>query len=589
MRGDYLILCWNVESDAQTHTARRIEAELLREPHVEIVRATGLIIALESQRVQSLAPGIFVIGDIFCRSGTAGPVPRIDSADAQGFEDFCRTLMEKHWGSYVAVRHDPYGQTRLSIFADPIGSRECLSWSHAGIRLVSGGSSHWLARYLPVGMDFDLEEITTIIQQPSQAAETSPLTGLSTLAAGAVTYFEGSSISARRLWLPRDYCDMDDGPDDPARLAEIVDMCVRAWASLEDRTMLELSGGLDSAIVGASLCHAGKKPVEACTFFSASLAGDERRYSRAVAQRLDLAVREVGLSHESIEAALVHAGPLGSRPGIGSSTLFHDLPLADIGQKLGAGALFTGRGGDALFFQHPTPLIAAEPWVGGRQRNVRRLEMLASWCQSSIWTVGANAFFPMRRNVGTPTYMGRLRAIRGSARRSTWAGALDGLPPAKQMQLEAIAGDRSAFGASRCAQAMRVFHPLLSQPIIEHVLGLSVTTLTDGRRDRALARTAFCHRLPRAIVERRGKGALADFFGQSIARHLSLIRPLLLEGALSATGLVDRPSLEQALQADYLMQTDCYGEIVRLLIIECWMEGWSQKRQQNLAEAVVRD
>lgn len=166
------------------------------------------------------------------------------------------------------------------------------------------------------------------------------------------------------------------------------------------------------------------------------------------------------------------------------------------------------------------------------------------------------------------------------SRPSTWAGSLEGVSQAKRMQIEAIAGDRNAFGPSRCAQVMRVIHPLLSQPIVEHALGQSLMALTEGRRDRAMARAAFANRLPAALIERRGKGSLSYFFGQTLARSVPILRTRLLEGALAQAGLVDRTQFEHVLDPDQLVQSSCYGEIIRLLIVERWMRGWQERLQQ---------
>eukprot|EP01136_Pigoraptor_vietnamica_P016195 Opistho-1_new@60004 len=153
----------------------------------------------------------------------------------------------------------------------------------------------------------------------------------------------------------------------------------------------------------------------------------------------------------------------------------------------------------------------------------------------------------------------------------------DKLSPAKRMQVRALASARRVFGPSYCGRDMTVIHPLLSQPLIEHVLGISVLDLTQGRRDRALARAAFADHLPAALTERRGKGTLTAFFGRTLAASTPFLKPYLLEGTLASHGVVDVRALETALDPDRLMQSECYGALLATIITEQWARTWEER------------
>lgn len=579
MRGDYLIAAWHPEDAMAVATASRIEALLLREPDIQILRSNGLMVATQGAWAEQVAPSQYLVGEIF-GSAQAGTLPRPGAANEAGFREYCSDLLSSLWGSYIALRHDPHAPLFLSVLAEPLGSRECLHWRHGGVTLLACDADHWLDRFPPATLAINLEDVAHLLHHPSQAAETAPLIGVAPLQPGAITSFTRSGTSARRLWAPRDHCAPRSAAGDPAALARIVDASVSAWSSMHAKPIVELSGGLDSAIVAASLAQAKGEGIGAFTFFSDSLAGDERRFSRAVADRLGLEPHEIAFGISAIDDSLLDGAAVGVRPGIGSTSFFHDRQLAAMCKARGADALFTGRGGDALFFQHPTPLVAQDGWPDGQKLNLERLEALARWCQTSIWRVAAAAWLSSVRNADVAGKRSPFCVHPSQSRPSTWAGSLEGVSQAKRMQIEAIAGDRNAFGPSRCAQVMRVIHPLLSQPIVEHALGQSLMALTEGRRDRAMARAAFANRLPAALIERRGKGSLSYFFGQTLARSVPILRMRLLEGALAQTGLVDRMRLEHVLDPDHLVQSSCYGEIIRLLIVERWMRGWQERLQQ---------
>lgn len=572
---DCLIMAWPVRDAIAMGTAARIEAALARDARVEIIRASGMLIATWGTPAVQVAPSTFLVGELFgapapVRAASAQPAGRTD------FEDYCSALLSTHWGSYIALRHDPLAARFLSVFAEPIGSREIMHWSHRGVTILSSDAERWVDAFPPADLGLCLEDIAHIIHYPSQAAETMPLRGIASLQPGAVTYFAASGTTARRLWKPADHCGAGDTAEDAAKLAGIIDACVGAWSSICVKPIVELSGGLDSAIVAASLRQARHDDLAAFTFFSDSLAGDERRFSRAIAEQLKLIPHEMAFRIAALDERILDSAAVGMRPGIGSTSFFHDEPLAHSGAAQQADALFTGRGGDALFFQHPTPLVARGGWQGER-RSLVRLEALARWCQISIWQALFAIHGPSMPAAARDLRQSRFCAATSAARASTWAGPLEGVAAGKKMQIEAIAGDRNAFGPSRCAGKMRVIHPLLSQPIVEYVLSRSLMALTEGRRDRAMARAAFAQRLPDALVARRGKGALSSFFGQTLARSVPLLRSRLLEGALAQAGLIERVRLEQALGTDHLIQSNCYGEIIRLLIVERWMRGWRER------------
>ncbi len=124
---------------------------------------------------------------------------------------------------------------------------------------------------------------------------------------------------------------------------------------------------------------------------------------------------------------------------------------------------------------------------------------------------------------------------------------------------------------------MTVVHPLLSQPLIEQVLAIDIFRLTEGRRDRALARRAVARLLPDVVTQRAGKGALTHFFGRSLAASAPFLQAYLLDGELTAHGVLDRTRLEPVLDRDFLMQFDCYGKILSALIMERWAREWKDR------------
>ncbi|WP_159872067.1 asparagine synthase-related protein [Novosphingobium sp. 9U] len=534
----------------------------------------GLLVAGSSQDVRRMSAKCFVIGDIFAGAARDEKCAIAAPPDRSSFTSYCRELTATRWGSYLAIWNDCDARSDVTLFRDPIGMRECVRWQHSGILFITNEPGKWLPSYPPDDFDIDLEEVRQIVAFPSAVADAEPLRGVKALEAGLLTRLAGPESSQQRLWAPRTFCSRSESPAAaPEMLSHLVDSCVMAWRSGNDRAVVELSGGLDSAIIAASLVKAGSL-AEAFTFYSHDLPGDERRFSREIAVHLAISNTEIVLGPEALDASRLSSTVRGWRPGIGSTSLFHDAVLASHAQTIGARQLFTGRGGDAVFFQHPSVLVAAEPSPDGRAGFLKRLEPMARWCRTSVWAVACAA---LTRNLSAlePARASRFLASPQPRPRSLrWAGDLNGLTPAKQMQIHGIAAERNAFGPSHCSQVLDVIHPLLSQPLVEFALAQSLLVLTDGRRDRALARAAFVNRLPQGVLSRRGKGSLTGYFGQVLARSVPLLRQRLLEGRLCRAGLLNRPALELASDENYLLQFDCYAELLTLLEIEDWFEHW---------------
>lgn len=572
----FLILSWPLDGGSSEATARSLRANLvaLYPSWTLLLDEPGRLIAIKrGGRVISGRCGghpSFLIGDVF--SSGLRSIDRI-FAETIDFAELCRKLSNDFWGAYLAVQTREPGN--VSVFRDPIGMRDGVRWSRSGLHLISSDILPWLSLSAPDELAIDWRRISELLFASSTVAEATPLLGVETLEPGALLTLGDGEALARRLWVPRRHYDDRTQPAGADELRQITTRCVDAWLTAYPRPLLELSGGFDSAVIAAAATQAGQEIGCGVNVFADDSAGDERRYARDIAHLHALALHEIFMPVGEFALADLEDMPIGVRPGLGSTSLAHDRLLANFAEARGADTLITGHGGDAVFFQHPTPMIAADPSFP--RTAYQAYADLARWSKTSIWTVARHAF-RIGPGGGAAFSDGAmtLRPLASVARepRSTWAGDLEGLPPAKVLQIDAIAGDRSAFGPSWRSQSLTVVHPLLSQPLVELMIGTDVFHLTEGQRDRALARHAFRKFLPASIAERRGKGALNSYFGRLLAASASFLRSYLLDGQLVRNGVLDRERLDAMLDRDILMQIDYYGELLAALIVEQWARAW---------------
>lgn len=524
-----------------------------------------------------------VLGTVFDRSATeqgrvaTGRLPDED----RGFAALCDHLTRHCWGAYAALRIDPDDPSALDVFRDPIGMHDCLLWNCGPLRIVTSTPEPFVRAAPPDTLAIDWTRVAALLRFAGSVGDALPFTGIEAIAPGVRLRLTQGPRHETRHWTPARFA-RQPAPPAPS-LPLLVDACVAAWASRADVAIAELSGGLDSAIVAASLAGSTPKIAGWFHYHATDHEGDERVFARAVAAKLGLPLNETLQDQRTIDAAVMADVPVSLRPTVASISFFHDRDLAARGRALGADTLLTGQGGDALFFQPATPLIAADLWRDRRPWSARRTAIvdLAAWTGHSIWSVlgtGVRAHIapaPMT----LPEY--RIDLVSATMPRDPhplrWLDDTADLAPAKQLQILNLAAARGAFGGSWCASAMTVVHPLLSQPLLEHVLPIPALDLTCARRDRAMIRQAYAGRLPDLLLERRGKGCLTPFFGRMLAASVPFLRDYLLGGVLEQHHVLDRPRVAAVLDADHILQTNCYTEIFVALLMEHWARAWVER------------
>jgi asparagine synthase (glutamine-hydrolysing) len=335
-------------------------------------------------------------------------------------------------------------------------------------------------------------------------------------------------------------------------------------------------------MVAAGVAAHTHQPVRSWFHYHASdPRGDERRFAVPVAQQLGVPLETIFCPDTPLGMADVEALPIGLRLSFGSANFIHDADLARRGMTIGADMLLTGNGGDALFFQDPSP------WIAGDLRRLAvpfrekaaLLMRLAMWTETSIWSLASIASGLRRLPFEVPdSDCAFLTPDRPEAADPiAWLAGSDALAPAKRLQLLTLAATRSSFNPSCCAEAMSVVHPLLAQPLLERVLPIPAIVLTDARRDRAMIRAAYAARLPAALLARHGKGLLTAHYGRRLAASTGFLRDYLLGGMLAAQRVIVPERLAPLLDPDLLMRSDQYTGLLLALMAERWARVWSER------------
>lgn len=530
-----------------------------------------------------------IIGPVFDTAlatagcGRVADLSRIHSGDP---ETLCRRLIKSAWGSYVALLQDKDGAP--NVFRDPLGGLECLTWRRDGV-FVAASRLDPAAPHAPRDLAIDWPSVATLLRQKNLSSVTVPLIGVEGVDPGVLQSADGNH---RRLWRPAEFAQSRAARRNPRPedLAAVVDGCVAAWATGRSGILCEVSGGLDSAILVAALRRAQAPIVAGLNHYWPQPEADERGFARLVAKaaRLELIERPHGLL--SLDADKLAQGAGAARPSFSGADPNYDADMAARLGEAGVDSLFTGQGGDAVFYQMATAALAGDLLRGvpsGRSWP-SALALLAHRTRRTAWSLLSEAVRTRRAPVAplaAVSFLTEEVAAAGAGDRHPWLCDLAGVSPAKQVQIQALANNQSMFGDSQRARAGRLIQPLLSQPVVEFCLSVPSPILAIGPTDRPFARAAYADRLPSAILRRRWKGDLSVFFAQSMAQSLPFLRTFLLEGRLVAHGLIDPKRLEPILHRDELIWFDHSGELTIAVVIEAWVRHW----EASLAAAASRD
>ncbi|WP_420469938.1 asparagine synthase-related protein [Brevundimonas sp. FT23042] len=507
-----------------------------------------------------------LLGEVFDQEG--GPVAPIDRrvlACRRLDVPAARAVVGEIWGRYLLVRRVD-GKT--AILRDPSGALEAVTWRKRGVTLVSTTASAILDPWLPDDVAIDLSALGEMVRGPGEYRHRLALTGLTPVAAGELRVVGSDQSQAEQVWSPADIYRAAIGTP-PPDLRAVVELAVRALAG-ERTWVAEVSGGLDSAIVAHALRGDQQGRVAAwVNHYVDQPEGDERAYARPVVAALGARLTEVRRAGLGLSADRLALSAEGFRPAINDMDPDYNDDIARRIDDHAAWGSLTGQGGDAVFFQMPSPLIAFdEVFEQGLRTRLPVIHRVARWTRRSLWP---GAWWRTWRDY---------RKSR-SEWSHPWTADLRGVPPAKATQISILAFCQTFQGQAMRSRQGSCINPLLSQPVMEAGLAWSAVDLTWGGRDRAAARRAFADVLPEALLTRRSKGELGAYYGEGVAENLPFLRDYILNGRLAEAGLLD-PDLGARMNRDVLLWRGGFSQLISLALAEAWLRRWTERLSQRV-------
>ncbi|NML91202.1 asparagine synthase [Sphingobium sp. TB-6] len=523
-----------------------------------------------------------IIGTVFPRHG---PASAIESSDRLWLEELdapdpLTLLRDRFWGGYVGL---DWQTGALRLFRDPGGAMPCYYMALPTGWAVSSDAEMLVEAGL-LSPRIDWAEMPRYLTSKDLPSGRTGIEGLMELLAGSCVTLGPTMSAPRQYWSPWDHlaeCDGWDGDAMAERLRRTVDHCVASWASTGDRTLATLSGGLDSSVVVAGLARA-KRDFQCATLVAGDRLGDEREYARAMAAHAGAELHEAHYDPDDVDLDRSVARHFPKPIGTLHETAFHAAIMRRT-RALGAAAVFTGNGGDSIFY------------------NSSSVRPLFDFLRSRGPAFQAITVF---RNICEVTRSGRTAALRAVIRsipamrrpyvwRQNFALLTDDLvtemssqPPSHPwLDVQPLGRPGKVGHVSHLLKVqnhlegylrpydMPMINPLMSQPVVELALGIPTWRMIEGGRDRAVVRKAYAQALPSIVRDRRRKGSPSGFAMDVLLRNAAEVRERLMDGELARRHLVHAERV-----AAVIPQARSSGHMyVRLLILldmEAWISHW---------------
>lgn len=529
----------------------------------------------------------FVLGTLFHRHGPAEPISQLEANDAEAIEATQgQHIVDRFWGRYIAVIRTP---RQLLVLRDPSGALPCY-YSVSRDELVIASEPSFLVAATGRVPGLDRPQLAKALALGGLPEERTALEGVRQILPGTSLQVRQQVISTGICWSPWEFASQQteqSHEEHAEKLRRSTQFCVSGWARVGGRALLGISGGLDSSIVAACLQSSGSD--FACVTLSTNdPLGDERSYSRALTSHLGRELFEESYALDDVDlgqSSVRHLPRPFGRPDLQA----YDAAVLRVAKQIGAGVVFSGNGGDNVFYMSHSarPLadrLLSEGWSLRLLETVRDISTLTGANGIEVVLHGLGAW---RRSSGSYAWKSELGFLTDAAVEALasnpvyhpWLEQPDGFKlPGKAAHIAMLVRMHHSLDAYCEREGLAVFHPLSSQPLLETCLQIPSWLQCDQGFDRSVARRAFRSILPEIVVDRRTKGGPQGFSFQIFHRFRDEIKERLMNGFMADERIVDRSAIEAAFGPDIQSTAADITRLLMLVDAEAWVSHWQSAR-----------
>jgi asparagine synthase (glutamine-hydrolysing) len=599
----YLALIWNSADTSATECAQSLLQRVSSFParwqraldqQGVVVFHSGLNEGASETRTLDSGSGV-VLGRIFSRNIESTETARRITFDAAETAAIVATggkrLFERYWGRYVAIVRNPR-TGEVWVLRDPLGQLPCMLTTVKGVTIIFSDFEDCL-KLSSLKFSVNWNYIAGILANPGILIRETALNEVSEVQLGERVRFSGASVERSIEWRVFDVACSDQilkVDDALSQLRATTRACIHTWASCYSGLIHNLSGGLDSSIVLSCLKDAPTRPPFTClNYYGTGPSEDERQYAQLMARHVGADLVESRLDPSDVRLERITTLRRSARPWYYMYELEHGEVELQLARQKGANGLFSGSGGDGIFYQARAELAVADYFFdhGFGSGLLRTAVDAAQVSRKSIWPLLVRAirarvlpkrFSPMAESGRPERTLVSTDVLESAAGKvefdHPWftRQATRGVPPGILWHVSTVSVPPVYYSSFGPEAAPERTMPLLSQPLVELCLRMPSYLLIRSGRDRAIARKAFAADLPEAIVKRTAKGRIDQYLRNILDANLEFVREFLLDGILVSRGLLNRENLDLYLTKERSPADFQYTEILQEhLCVEAWL------------------
>lgn len=601
----YVALVWNAEDSGAREAAAHLTQQFRESSRRWLcpLSAVGITVFVEPGQVRTFQSyglprdcGV-ILGRLFPKDLNASQPTWDATFDEHSALHLVRTggrsLLETHWGNYIAFLRDPEN-SRCCVIRDCSARIPCYRTQYSRVHIVFSDIVDLHPLNLPP-FQINRNYVAAFIYTPELRIRECGLTNVTEILAGECFELRLASERQFPIWDPGRICEtacVEDYDQAKERLLSTTQRCIDAWSSVCDSVVLNLSGGLDSAIVLGCLCKSPTRASVTCAniFSDIEVESDERPYARLAAARADATLIELCLDSPDppFNSSLVELLKT-VKPSI--VNLYSALRIEAtnaISAGVTADTVWTGEGGDHLFLENKTVLSAAD-YISRYGINLglpTAIADAARLTRTPYVSVLRTAWSLARtRAPWKPHHEGSQREAHLVSAESLpentadyiahpWDASVAGIPKGKQSQIYYLADVLHRHRPLPRREYAYQQHPLLSQPLMELCLQIPTYLLLRGGRQRSLARDTFRDCVPVEILQREDKGGLTFAILDQVRQSEAFIRDIFTNGILSQMQIVNPRVLERYIaRGESVRLTHC-RQLLACITAELWARSW---------------
>lgn len=608
----YLALLWNPYS-----SEARVSAEHLKTRVLDTLPGWPCCISLSGMSVHCLLSSTdegslialpeqrgAVIGAAFptCAAPTSNGAQR---ALAQlSFDEIQLTrgkiITERIWGSYIALFATSDLHTRYVLRA-PCSMLACFHTVIREVHVFFSVVDDCLAlRQAPFSINWPV--IRAQAAQRDFLARETALAEVSAVEAGECVSHNDDTIAKSFFWNP---CRISQTRP-IERFDEAVGSIrhetlrvVHSWASRYKAIALELSGGLDSSIVLASLKEAPTAPrICPVNLYSTECPVDERRFAQSMAEKTGIPLVTMERASDCDLSIFLRCSRT-ARPALHFTAPGHVGAINALVHKYGCEAVFDGELGDNVFGNPSTAEPVSDfllryglrPGLLAVARDLARLKRVSIWSalragvslsRSVDWRTSRAAL----TTASDPTTLGSrcfvtremLEDCRREARQFVhpwFREEFAATPTAIPLIYALISTTSTSYHAPfRLPDQPPYIRPLVSQPLVEVALRIPGALSIRRGWNRAVARTAFASDLSKEVLLRTTKINFDTWCRLAIQRNSRWLKEFLLDGILARERILDTRRVSILLSDDLTADSALLPYLFVIAYIEGWLRQW---------------